>query len=60
MADIDIKIPKEMRTMLDEIKAARKAAFEPCKKKDIGMAAIKCLHEKIVTEGAGNGSQRTA
>lgn len=47
-SEIQIKLPNEMSSLLDEIRAKRAAKFEPLSNKSIVMDAIKELHGKVV------------
>lgn len=45
---ISMKVPKEMGTLVEEIRAARLANFEPTSNTSIARDAVKALHEKVV------------
>lgn len=45
---INFKVPKEMGSLIEEIRSARAANFESTSNTSIAKDAIKALHKKVV------------
>lgn len=47
-SEIQIKLPPEMSSLLDDIRAKRAAKFEPLSNKSIVIDAIKAMHSNVM------------